>query len=145
LARFLFGLANALWNSSRKERAAQQNVFPAARKTDGDRTEMNKIAFVLAVAATPFLGATAANAAPANALNAKAAAETGQTVDVSARKKVHRHRHVQRSYLNAYGYDRPYSQGYYGQGYYRGIRPGWGYGPDPGDRAWPPFHFRPYW
>ena len=104
---------------------------------------MTKIAFVLAVAATPFLGGTVVNAALDNAPNVRTAAETNQTADVSARKKVRRH--VHRRYLNAYGYERPYGPGYYGQGYYRGVRPGWGYGPDPGDHAWPPFHFKPYW
>jgi hypothetical protein len=59
---------------------------------------------------------------------------------MSAHRKARRHRHVVRSYRYSYGYDRPY-----GIGYYRGVRPGWGYGPDPGDYAWPPFHFKPYW
>ncbi|CAN0455070.1 unnamed protein product, partial [Phaeothamnion confervicola] len=90
-------------------------------------------------------GGAAANAASDPAPIARAAAEASQRIDMSARNKAHRHRHVQRRYWNAYGYDRPYGQGYYGQGYYRGVRPGWGYGPDPGDRAWPPFHFKPYW
>ena len=49
---------------------------------------------------------------------------------------------MHRHYRQSYGYDRGY---YPGQGYYRGVQPGYGYGPDPGDRAWPPFHFKPYY
>jgi hypothetical protein len=101
---------------------------------------MKTIAFALALAALPLIGGTAANAAPERATTLKPASEAAQPADTSARRKGRHHRHVYRSYRSTYGYDRPY-----GYGYYRGIRPGWGYGPDPGDYAWPPFHFKPYW
>lgn len=104
---------------------------------------MRTIALVLALASVPLLGGGAATAAFDNAANARAATEAGVVSvvgDASARRKLRRHRHVYHSYRYSYGYDRPY-----GMGYYRGVRPGWGYGPDPGDYAWPPFHFKPYW
>ena len=101
---------------------------------------MKTIAFALALAALPLVDGAAADAASDNVAMAKSASETAQPLDMSARRKAQRHRHVVRSYRYSYGYDRPY-----GIGYYRGVRPGWGYGPDPGDYAWPPFHFKPYW
>jgi hypothetical protein len=97
------------------------------------------LAFALA-AALPLIGGAAANAAPDRATTVRPASEASQLADTSARRKVRRHGHAYRSYGSFYGYDRPY-----GTTYYRGIRPGWGYGPDPGDYAWPPFHFKPYW
>lgn len=111
---------------------------------------MKTTALLLVLASVGLLGGGAAIAASGNVPNTGAATETHQsrareTIDASARKKVHRHRYVHRGYRSSYGYYRPYRQGYYGQGYYRGIRPGWGYGPDRGDYAWPPFHFKPYW
>lgn len=102
--------------------------------------------FVLASASLPFTAARAEVSDPVKGAQASADASVSTAVgEASARKKVRRHRHVHRSYRSAYSYERPYAQGYYRQGYYRGVRPGWGYGPDPGDRAWPPFHFKPYW
>jgi hypothetical protein len=101
---------------------------------------MKTIAFALAVAAFPLIGGSATAAAPDIAIAATSGNEAARPIDSSARKKVRRHRHVSHSHRDAYGYDRPY-----GAGYYRGVRPGWGYGPDPGDYAWPPFHFKPYW
>ncbi len=111
---------------------------------------MKTTALLLALASVGLFGGGAAIAASGNAPNTGAATEThqsqaSQTIDTSARKKVRRHRHVYRGYGTSYGYYQPYGQGYYRQGYYRGVRPGWGYGPDPGDNAWPPFHFKPYW
>ena len=100
---------------------------------------MKTIVLALALATLPLIGAGTATAAPGVARAARSAGETVQPVDWSARRKAH-HRHVYRSYRSSYGYDRPY-----GVGFYRGVRPGWGYGPDPGDYAWPPFHFKPYW
>jgi hypothetical protein len=100
---------------------------------------MKTIAFALALAVLPLIGAGAATAAPGGAQPTTSADETVQPLDSSARRKAH-HRHVYRSYRSSYGYDRRY-----GLGYYRGVRPGWGYGPDTGDYAWPPFHFKPYW
>jgi hypothetical protein len=99
---------------------------------------MKTIAFALALAAMPLAGGAAADAASDNAAVATSANETARPLDIGARRKAHRH--VVRGYRYSYGYDRPY-----GIGYYRGVRPGWGYGPDPGDYAWPPFHFKPYW
>jgi hypothetical protein len=98
---------------------------------------MKTIAFALALAALPLIGGAAASAAPDRA-TVKPASEAAEPADTSARRKARHHRYVYRSYRSSYGYDRPY-------GYYRGFRPGWGYGPDPGDYAWPPFHFKPYW
>lgn len=96
---------------------------------------------ILASASIPVTSASAAASAPANDTQASAAAPIEVAAnELSARKKQRRHRHVYRGYRHSYGYDRPYNQGYY-----LGVRPGWGYGPDPGDRAWPPFHFKPYW
>ena len=106
---------------------------------------MKTIALILTLAAMPFLGSAVAGAASDKAVNAEPATKAGQATDTSARKKMRRHRSVDRSYRYSYGYDRPYRGGYYDQGYYRGIRPGQGYGPDRGDYAWPPFHFKPYW
>lgn len=70
------------------------------------------------------------------------------STDFSAKKKVkkkaaRKHHHSMRHHRNSYGWDRhdPYPR----QGYYRGVTPQPGYGPDPGDRAWPPFHFKPYY
>lgn len=111
---------------------------------------MKIIALALSAAVLPFLVATPANAATGKAMDVKAATQAIQADEISARKKQARktprhYRHAHRHYRYSYGYDRPYRGGYYGQGYYRGVRPGWGYGPDPGDYAWPPFHFKPYW
>ena len=103
------------------------------------------LALVLAVATVPLLGNGAASGAADKTANASGAAETSERIDMSARKKVHRHQHVHRGYRSTYGHYRSYDQRYYGRGYYRGVRPGWGYGPDPGDYAWPPFHFKPYY
>jgi Ni/Co efflux regulator RcnB len=103
------------------------------------------LALVLAVATVPLLGGSVASGAADKTANARGATEASETIDTSARKKVRRHRHVHRGYRTSYGYVQPYGRGYYRQGYYRGVRPGWGYGPDPGDNAWPPFHFKPYW
>ena len=97
------------------------------------------LALVLAVATVPLLSG-AASAASDKVATIQGATEANESIDTSARKKLRRHRHVYRGYHSSYGYDRPY-----GQGYYRGVRPGPGYGPDPGDYAWPPFHFKPYW
>jgi hypothetical protein len=112
------------------------------------RFEMKFVTLLLALASASLLGGGAAAAAD-NARKAEPASEAVAAVDASARKKVRR----SRSYRHSYGYDRPfvrrydrpYVRAYPRQGYYRGVRPGWGYGPDPGDYAWPPFHFRPYW
>ena len=101
---------------------------------------MKTAALAFALVALPLFGGAAADAAPDRATTVKPANEAIQPADTSARRKVLRHRYMYRSYGSSYGYDRPY-----GTGYYRGIRPGWGYGPDPGDYAWPPFHFKPYW
>lgn len=101
---------------------------------------MKTTAFALALVTLPLIGVAAAGAAPDRATMVKPASEATQPADTSARQKVRRHRHVYRSHRSSYGYGRPY-----GYGYYRGVRPGWGYGPDPGDYAWPPFHFKPYW
>jgi hypothetical protein len=115
---------------------------------------MKTTALILALASIGLFGGGAAIAASGNAPTIGAATETHQsqtreTFAISARKKVRRDRQVQRGYRSTYGYYRPrqgyYGQGYYGRGYYRGVRPGWGYGPDPGDYAWPPFHFKPYY
>jgi hypothetical protein len=104
----------------------------------------NPMILVLAVGAVALLGGNAASAAPGNVARTLAGPDSSQASDVSARKKVKRmsqHR-MHRHYRESYGYERGW---YPGQGYYRGVQPGYGYGPDYGDRAWPPFHFRPYW
>lgn len=100
---------------------------------------MKILTLVVALAAVPLASATTAGAASGPAPTFVVPAETGQTGDTSARRKLRRYRHVNPGYRSSYGYDRTH------QGYYRGVRPGWGYGPDPGDYAWPPFHFKPYW
>jgi hypothetical protein len=102
---------------------------------------MKTIALLLVLASAPLLGSGGAQAATAGAPDARSATQASHpAIETSARKKVRRQRYVDRSYRYSYGYDRPYRSGYY-----RGVRPGWGYGPDPGDYAWPPFHFKPYW
>ena len=102
---------------------------------------MKTIAIALALIASSLIGGTTAGASASDATAKLTTANAAnQSFDTSARRKVRHHRHVYRGYRYSYGYDRPY-----GAGYYRGIRPGWGYGPDPGDYAWPPFHFKPYW
>lgn len=102
---------------------------------------MRRIVMALTLATLPLVSGAAAGPAATAAVAAEPARDAVRPADLSARKKARRyHRHVDRSFGSAYGYD-----AYPRQGYYRGIRPGWGYGPDPGDRAWPPFHFRPYY
>jgi hypothetical protein len=105
---------------------------------------MKRLGIVLAVSAAALLGGNAASAASSNPASAEAGSATIQASDHGARKKIKRmhRRSVHRHYRESYGYDRGY---YPRQGYYRGVQPGYGYGPDYGDRAWPPFHFRPYW
>jgi hypothetical protein len=100
------------------------------------------IAIALVVSAAWLFGVNAASAASVQA----GKAGIFQTSDFSARKKVKRvHQpHMQRQYRESYGYQRGSDQ-YRGQGYYHGVQPSYGYGPDVGDRAWPPFHFRPYY
>lgn len=102
---------------------------------------MRSTVIAFAVATLPLIGGVPASASPASARSLEAANAAHATDISSARKHTQRHRHVHRGVRSSYGYVRPYPR----QGYYHGIRPHWGYGPDPGDRAWPPFHFRPYW
>jgi hypothetical protein len=85
------------------------------------RNAMKKLAVVLAVAATAFLGSTAANAAD-HSSKMKATDGLAQITDFSSR---HRNYRVQRFYRHSY---RPYrSYGYYPQPYYRNY----GYAPQP--------------
>jgi hypothetical protein len=104
---------------------------------------MKAFAVLLMLAGAPLSVAPASAAASAPTNDTQASAASSALIvatEFSARKKHRGHRHAHRVYRQSYGYDRPYNQGYY-----RGVQPGWGYGPDPGDRAWPPFHFKPYW
>jgi hypothetical protein len=113
------------------------------------RTQMKASALLIALAGAllPATSASATASSPANDARAAAAATISTpSTELSARKKQRRHRYVDRGYRSTYGYDRPFAYDRpYAQGYYGGVQPGWGYGPDPGDRAWPPFHFKPYW
>jgi hypothetical protein len=97
---------------------------------------MKAFATIIVLAAASLVILSTKGAAADRMANIGPAVEAGQAADTSARRKLKRHRYVYRSYRGAYGY---------APGYYRGVRPGWGYGPDPGDYAWPPFHFKPYW
>lgn len=106
---------------------------------------MRSIAIALA-AAVVFCAGARTEAAPAtNGQGAQAATDVVQHTDMSARKKAkHLSRHVHRKhYRQSYGYYNGYGPPQYRYGYRYGPRYGWG--PDPGDNAWPPFHFRPYW
>jgi hypothetical protein len=102
------------------------------------------IAIALTVSALALVAGAPASAAPAQTERGAVSFDASQASDFSAKKKMKRmsHKRMHRHYRQSYGYDRGY---YPGQGYYRGVQPGYGYGPDPGDRAWPPFHFKPYY
>jgi hypothetical protein len=100
-------------------------------------------AIALTVSALALVAGTPVSAASGPAEHGVVSSNTSQASDFSAKKKMKRsHYRMHRHYRDSYSYDRSY---YPGQGYYRGVQPGYGYGPDYGDRAWPPFHFKPYY
>lgn len=101
---------------------------------------MKTIAIAFALAVLPLLDRAEAGMSTGTDVTLSPASDVARSVNASARRKVHRTQRVYRGYRSSHGYDRAF-----GYGYYRGVRPGWGYGPDPGDYAWPPFHFKPYW
>jgi hypothetical protein len=100
------------------------------------------IAIALAASTASLFGATAVRAASIPG----GKPDTIQAADLSAKKKIKRvHQpRMHRQHRESFGYQRGSDQ-YRERGYYRGVQPGYGYGPDEGDRAWPPFHFRPYY
>lgn len=106
---------------------------------------MRPFAIALAAAAIVFAGAGTEAAPITHVSDARTAADVSQHADMSARKKAkHHHRHAHRKhYRQSYGSYDGYGPPQYRYGPHYGPRYGWG--PDPGDNAWPPFHFRPYW
>lgn len=106
---------------------------------------MRSIAIALAAATVLFAGTRIEAATATNGQGIQAATDVAQQTDMSARKKAKHHsRHVHRKYYRqSYGHYNGYGPPQYRYGYRYGPRYGWG--PDPGDNAWPPFHFRPYW
>lgn len=106
---------------------------------------MRLTALALAVAVVLCAGARTEAASATSRQDTQAATDVAQHTDMSAHKKAKRHpQHVHRKhYRQSYGHYNSYAPPPYRYGSHYGPRYGWG--PDPGDNAWPPFHFRPYW